>query len=270
MTTSTVLDVDDDGGKGGKGKGGKGGKGDVSHSSSPAVAPVTTCCDCSVGQGKGGKGKGGKGKGSRVLMGKGAGKGNGKGDSKGYSSSTCTGCCPGTGTGGTGGTGGGGGGGGVGGNGTALELQLIMLPPNATITVAPGAASTQIGTMFIYNDALLDLNATVLNGAFVTGYCHRIQALVGTTTTNLQEGTGYCHFTWTITDSAGIVVTFNAAGEVADRIGGTLAVTGGTGALQGVGGEVEILPAFNSVTTEFDFFIQAQFYVAVATLLIPF
>jgi hypothetical protein len=231
-------------------RGGKGGKGSYAPGASPVASPATShptpCCDCSSGSGKG---KGGKGKGSRALKGKGGSKG-----SKG--SGGCTGCCSGT-------------GGGGGGNGTVLELQLIMLPPNATIPVASGSATTQIGTTFIYNDALLDLNATVLNGAFVTGYCHRIQALVGTTTADLQEGTGYCHFTWTITDSAGIVVTFNGAGEVVDRIGGTLAITGGTGALQGVGGEVEILPAFNSVSTEFDFFLQAQFYVAVATLVIP-
>ena len=109
---------------------------------------------------------------------------------------------------------------------------------------------------------------TILAGAFVTGYCRRIQQLLGADIATLQEGIGYCHFTYTISDSNGNEVTFNAQGEVLDRVGGTLAVIGGTGALQGVGGELELVPAFNAVDTEFDFFKLATFYVGVATLII--
>ncbi len=189
---------------------------------------------------------------------KGGGKG-GKG-SGGYTDDAYCACCPNTNS--TGNSTGNG-------TGTVLELQFVQLPPNVTVLIASGASDTAIGTTYIYNDYLLTINATILKGAFVVGYCRRLQELVGTTNTTLQEGTGYCHFTHTITDANGNEVTFNAAGEVLDRVGGTLAVTGGTGALQGVGGEVQLAPAFQDPNTEFDFFVQVQFYVGVATLLLP-
>lgn len=142
-----------------------------------------------------------------------------------------------------------------------------MLRPNATIPVAPNTEASLVGTVFIYLDSLFDFNLTVLEGNFVSGYCHRTLQLQQLGPNNTLVGQGYCHYTFTVTDGTN-AVTFNGAGEVFDISGGTLAITGGTGALQGVFGEVEIVP-FYEVNTQSDYFLEAALYVGRATLNVP-
>lgn len=149
-----------------------------------------------------------------------------------------------------------------------VELEFVQLPPNATIPIGTGEAPTQIGTVFIFNDVLLDYNLTVLNGTFVTGVCTRTVAVTGIGINSSLVGAGYCHFTYTITNDAS-TVTFNAVGEVIDIFGGTLAITGGTGELAGASGEVQIVPTYaEDPPTSIDFFVDAVAYVGLATLFV--
>jgi hypothetical protein len=142
-----------------------------------------------------------------------------------------------------------------------------MLPPNATVPVAPGAPDSTIGTIFIYNDALFDLNLTALPGTFIAGFCQRTQLTQNVGSDNTLVGGGYCFFTMTVSD--GITsVTFNAVGEVFDVLGGTLSITGGTGDLSGVYGEVELVPVYQT-QDQVDFFTEATLYVGTATLFVP-
>lgn len=148
-----------------------------------------------------------------------------------------------------------------------VELDFVMLPPNATVPVAPNLPASTIGTVFIYNDALFDLNLTALPGTFIAGLCHRTQLTQNAGGDNTLVGGGYCHFTFTVSDGT-TSVTFNAAGEVFDVLGGTLALTGGTGELTGTYGEVEIVPVYET-EAQIDFFTQASLYVGSASLFVP-
>ena len=149
-----------------------------------------------------------------------------------------------------------------------VELEFVQLPPNATIPIGTGEAPTQIGTVFIFNDVLLDYNLTLLNGTFVTGVCTRTVSVTGIGNNSSLVGAGYCHFTYTITNDAS-TVTFNAVGEVVDIFGGTLAITGGTGELAGASGEVQIVPTYaQDPPTSIDFFVDAVAYVGLATLFV--
>ena len=148
-----------------------------------------------------------------------------------------------------------------------VELDFVMLPPNSTVPVATGLPASTIGTVFIYQDSLFDLNLTALNGTFAAGICTRTQQLQNLGPNNTLVGAGYCHYTYTVSDGMS-AVTFNAVGEVFDVLGGTLAITGGTGALQGVYGEVELVP-FYALAQQTDFFTEAALYAGSATLSVP-
>ena len=148
-----------------------------------------------------------------------------------------------------------------------IELDFTMLPYNMSVGVAAGADVSSVGTVFIYNDPLYDTNLTILDGTFVGGLCHKTQLTqpIGSDTTLV--GSGYCFFTFTVSDG-NASVTFNAAGEVFDVLGGTLAITGGTGALTGAYGEVELTPVYESETLV-DFFSEASLYIGAASLFVP-
>ena len=149
-----------------------------------------------------------------------------------------------------------------------VELEFVQLPPNATVPIATNVSSNTIGTVFVYNDVLLDYNLTVINGTFVTGVCTRTQTVLNLGGNNSVVGAGYCHYTYTISDG-NRVVTFNAVGEVLDIFGGTLAITGGTGVLQGAYGEVQIVPTYTTdPPVNIDLFVDAVAYVGVATLFV--
>ena len=146
-----------------------------------------------------------------------------------------------------------------------IELDFSMLPYNLTVGVSPGASTSSVGTVFIFNDVLFDLNLTVLPGTFVGGLCHKTQ--LTQPAGSLLVGSGYCFFTFTVSDSNSSV-TFNAAGEVFDNLGGTLAITGGTGALTGAYGEVELTPVYQTEDLV-DFFTEASLYIGAASLFVP-
>ena len=146
-------------------------------------------------------------------------------------------------------------------------LDFVMLSPDATVPVSVGVPDTTIGTVFIYNDALFDLNLTALPGTFVAGLCTRTQLTQNVGGDNTLVGGGYCHFTFTVSDGV-TSVSFNAAGEVFDVLGGTLSVAGGTGELVGVYGEVELVPVYQE-TNQIDFFTEASVYVGTASLFVP-
>lgn len=237
-------------GKGGKGKGVKG-KGSLTKS--PVSVP-NNYAPPATGKGGKGKEKGRKWKGGKMKGDKGKGGKNGK-SSKSKSNSKGKG-------------------------GTVVvpppvvtvEFQFVQLPPNATIPIFVDAPPSEVGTVFISNDPLLNVNLTVINSTFVTGVCTRTQAIVDLGNNNSLVGSGYCQFTYTITSmnsATTTAVTFNAVGEVVDIFGGTLAITGGTGELAGAYGELQIVPTYQQDTpVNADFFVDAVAYVGLATLFV--
>jgi len=210
----------------------------------------------SPGKGKSGKGSG-KGKSGKGKSGKGGKGGKGKYHFNVPASSPVSSPSPGPGSGGGGGCC----------DVNVVELDFVMVPPNATVPVSTGLPASTIGTVFIYQDSLFDTDLVPLEGTFVAGLCTRTQLFQNIAPGNDLVGAGYCQFTFTVSDGMSSV-TFNAVGELFDVLGGTLAVTGGTGALQGVYGEVEIVP-FYQVPTQTDLFTEAAVYVASATLIDP-
>ena len=275
------------GGMGGKGGGGK--KGGYTPAASPVYTPSTSAGGCGTptcgtptcgtpgcgnvvtapvfysGSGKGGGksgkkggygfGKGGNGKSGKKgggLLGKGVGKGGGFNPAPSPAGSPA-GPPAGPGT--------------CGCDYDEVTLEFVMLSPNATVPVSVGVPDTTIGSVFIYNDALFDLNLTALPGTFVAGLCTRTQLTQNVGEDNTLVGGGYCHFTFTVSDGV-TSVSFNAAGEVFDVLGGTLSVAGGTGELVGVYGEVELVPVYQE-TNQIDFFTEASVYVGTASLFVP-
>jgi hypothetical protein len=236
---------------------------------SPAYAEAPSMSD---GSGEG-SGKG-SGEGSGMGSGKGSDKGSGKGSGKGYDKGSVEGK--------KGGKKDSGSGKGDGNMAPAtsptsdgacgceiqeIELDFTMLPYNISVGVTSGASTSEVGTVFIFNDPLYDLNLTILDGTFVGGLCHKTQLTQPVGSASTLVGGGYCFFTFTVSDGDSSV-TFNAAGEVFDVLGGTLAVTGGTGALAGAYGEVEITPVYET-NSLVDYFSEASLYIGAASLFVP-
>jgi hypothetical protein len=149
----------------------------------------------------------------------------------------------------------------------SVKLDFTMLPYNVSVPISPNAAESEIGTVFIFNDPLFDLNLTVLDGTFVGGLCTKTQATQNAGASTTIVGGGYCFFTYTVSNG-NTSVTFNAAGEVFDVLGGTLSIEGGTGELSGSYGEVELTPVYQQ-ESQTDFFLEASLYVGGASLFVP-
>jgi hypothetical protein len=123
-----------------------------------------------------------------------------------------------------------------------------------------------LGTVYIYNDALLEEknndddddvlleeeeSIVELEESFASGHCTRTQMRQPLDEgNNFVSGGGYCHFTYTLFDGE-TAYTFNAAGEVFDLFGGLLSVMGGTGEFMGLTGEIQLTPY--DITDEGDF-----------------
>jgi hypothetical protein len=133
-----------------------------------------------------------------------------------------------------------------------------------------------LGTVYIYNDALLSESIAELEQSFATGHCTRTQMRIPLMLGDghsFMSGGGYCHFTYSLFDGTSSH-TFNVAGEVFDSFGGVLPVMGGTGddgGFVGVTGTIQLLPFTVTSEGEFvpsdeDVFMGAEIYRVEATL----
>jgi hypothetical protein len=150
-------------------------------------------------------------------------------------------------------------------------LQLTAVPP--PIFVNPNDQNDQtLGTGYVYNDALF--NQTTFDevaGSKVTGTCTRVQSR----DENAQQlilGAGHCTFTYKLFDGQN-TFTFSATGELADSLGGVLDIIGGSQALAGAYGQIQLVPANldngNFVPEDGDVFLAPLFYLADATIFFP-
>ncbi len=152
------------------------------------------------------------------------------------------------------------------------EVKFFQLPASATVYTNSTSPDPQaLGTVFIYNDVLYDQNTlTQINNTFVSGLCTRTQQRQDLGNGQFIVGAGYCSFTYTLVDSNNNTATFNTAGEVFDQFGGVLGVQGGTAALVGVYGQIQLSPVTvtNTSTTPYDgdFFTGATGYEVNVTL----
>eukprot|EP00542_Grammatophora_oceanica_P020510 CAMPEP_0194040588 /NCGR_PEP_ID=MMETSP0009_2-20130614/12553_1 /TAXON_ID=210454 /ORGANISM="Grammatophora oceanica, Strain CCMP 410" /LENGTH=335 /DNA_ID=CAMNT_0038683773 /DNA_START=68 /DNA_END=1075 /DNA_ORIENTATION=- len=173
------------------------------------------------------------------------------------------------------------GGKGGGGNGNCpcpkveFVLPFIQLTANATILVSTGSSQFDLGTVYLFNDFLFNATddstvLTALLGTFVTGTCTRVQQAEDRGAGEFLAAVGACHFTYTITLDDGGEVAFTASGELADEVGGTLSITGGTGGLIGAEGEVNIVPVYETGAAfpELDIFADVLYYVAEAVIFV--
>jgi hypothetical protein len=163
----------------------------------------------------------------------------------------------------------------------SVELKFRQDLPNSTVPVAPGASRTELGTVYLFSSVLYEYVSnetttngtdigTILSGTFVTGVCTRTLNEIDNGGGIFTPGSSYCLFTYTIMDDdSQDFVTFNAAGEVVDVFGGTLSITGGTGALVGAYGDVELLPVYETFPPDAgDFFSEPLYYLGEAVLFI--
>ena len=152
-------------------------------------------------------------------------------------------------------------------------LQFSAIPP-ALFNNPNNPNEQDLGTRYVYSDALRDQNTLdELQGSKSSGTCTRTQARVGNDIVGLQLGQGFCTFTYTLFDGTK-EITFTAAGEVVDSLGGVLSVTGGSQSAVGAYGEIELIPVNLNPDGSFepengDFFLDPLFYLADASIFIP-
>ena len=156
---------------------------------------------------------------------------------------------------------------------TVKFLQFSALPP--AVVVDPNSPDNNaLGTQYVYGDSLYNFTTTdeILNSR-AAGVCTRTQQLYSGDGLAFQVGGGFCQFTYKLQfESKSISIT--AAGEVFDRDGGVLAITGGSKEFVGAYGEVELLPA-QIVTNgqysveEGDFFLAPLVYLGTAEIYVP-
>ena len=152
-------------------------------------------------------------------------------------------------------------------------LQLTAVPP--AIFVDPNDPDNQrLGTSYVYNDALF--NQTTFDevaGSKVTGTCTRVQSRDDNAPQGTQLGAGHCTFTYRLFDGQN-TFTFSAVGELADSLGGILDISGGSQALVGAYGQIQLVPANLGSDGSFesadgDVFLDPLFYLADATIFFP-
>lgn len=152
-------------------------------------------------------------------------------------------------------------------------LQFSAIPP-ALFNDPFNPNEQELGTRYVYNDALRDQRTLdEIEGSRGSGTCTRTESRVGNDIIGLQLGRGYCQFTYTLFDG-NKEITFTAAGEVVDSLGGVLSITGGTSSVIGAYGEVELLPVNLKPDGSFevetgDFFLDPLFYLADASIFVP-
>lgn len=152
-------------------------------------------------------------------------------------------------------------------------LQLTAVPP--PIFVNPNVPDDQtLGTQYVYNDALFNLTTfDEITGSKVSGTCTRTQSREDNTPQGSVLGAGHCTFTYKLFDGQN-TFTFSATGEIADSLGGILDITGGSQALLGAYGQIQLLPADlgndgSFVPAEGDIFLTPLVYLADATIFFP-
>lgn len=125
----------------------------------------------------------------------------------------------------------------------AMGGPTLFLAPDTTPTNA--GDPTLPGTVFIFERVnILELDGvTPINGTVVSGTCTR--TTVGT------DGGGVCHLVFVDEDGFSI----NVNGDLQSPLGGPLAITGGTGGMVGVVGEVDLFPIFETDTQFGDIFL---------------
>jgi hypothetical protein len=152
-------------------------------------------------------------------------------------------------------------------------LQLTAVPPPIFVNINdPNDQS--LGTQYIYNDAVF--NQTTFDeiaGSKVSGTCTRIQSRDDNAPQGIQLGAGHCTFTYRLFDGQN-TFTFSATGELADSLGGILDISGGSQALVGAYGQIQLVPANLGSDGSFepedgDVFLQPLFYLADATIFFP-
>ncbi|KAI2506708.1 hypothetical protein MHU86_7709 [Fragilaria crotonensis] len=77
-----------------------------------------------------------------------------------------------------------------------IDLDFTMLPYNVSVVAPSATRASSIGSTFIFNDPLYDLNLTVLDGTLVGGLCHKTQLSQPVGSTSTLVGGGYCFFTF--------------------------------------------------------------------------
>jgi hypothetical protein len=152
-------------------------------------------------------------------------------------------------------------------------LQFSAIPP-ALFNDPSNPEEQDPGTRYVYNDSLRDqITLDELQGSGGSGTCTRTESRAGNDVIGLQLGRGYCQFTYTLFDG-NKEITFTAAGEVVDSLGGILSITGGTSSVIGAYGEIEIIPVNLNPDGSFevetgDFFLGPLFYLADASIFVP-
>lgn len=128
----------------------------------------------------------------------------------------------------------------------AIPSASLFLAPDTSIT-EPGTPSLP-GTLFIFErESVLD-DGSPVNGTTVSGTCTRTESADG--------GAGVCNFIFV--DDEGY--TLNVNGLLMGYYGSELAVTGGTGGMVGVIGQMDLVPVFESDSDDNDIFLDALQY----------
>jgi hypothetical protein len=143
-----------------------------------------------------------------------------------------------------------------------VTLNETFTVPQASRFLAPDTTPTEmgdptlIGTVFIWeNQQIFEPDGEVpIVGTRVSGTCTR--------TTTDDEGMGSCQLVFVDDDE----YTINVEGLLTGPFGSSLAITGGTGGMVGVIGEMDFFPIYNLGEFEGDIFINVTRYEVEADL----
>jgi hypothetical protein len=132
----------------------------------------------------------------------------------------------------------------------------LFLAPDTTIDV-PGTPM-YAGTVFLFErEFLLQPDGTSsINGTAVSGTCTRTEG------GGDSSGAGLCNFVFV--DDEGYSVNVN--GLLVGPLGGKLAISGGTGGMMGVVGEMDFMPIYEDSKTIGDIFLDPIRYDVMAHL----
>ena len=148
-----------------------------------------------------------------------------------------------------------------------MTFNETFVVPAANLFMAPDTNSTfggtpeLPGTLFIFETSnILEPDGTTpIRGTTVTGTCTR------TSFTNATTGTGggMCQFTFVDDDD----FTINVGGYLMNPFGSPLAISGGTGGMVGVIGQMDFFPVYPAGTTiDGDVFLDPERYEVIADL----
>jgi len=143
-----------------------------------------------------------------------------------------------------------------------VTLNETFSVPRANLFLAPDTSATTMGTpllsgtVFIWEDQPIfeEDGDMVIDGTTISGTCTR--------TTANDEGMGSCQFVFVDDDEYSI----NVDGLLTGPFGSKLAITGGTGGLVGVIGEMDFFPIFAPGEEEGDVFLNITRYEVEADL----